>query len=96
MAPARKLAMVCELYDAGMALRVAGLRLRHPGWPRDKLDFAARRSLRHAGTWPAPAIHRPAETIGIELLRNGLGGSRPLWRAEAAAAAVIPPFSSAS
>jgi len=50
MTPARKLALVCELYEAGIALRVAGLRLQHPDWPRDKLDFEARRSLRHAGT----------------------------------------------
>ncbi len=50
MTPARKLAMMCELYEAGIALRVAGLRLQHPDWPRDRLEFEARRSLRNAGT----------------------------------------------
>ena len=42
--------MMCELYEAGIALRVAGLRLQHPDWPRDRLEFEARRSLRNAGT----------------------------------------------
>jgi hypothetical protein len=50
MTPARKLAMLCELYDAGIALRIAGLRLQHPEWPRDRLEFEARRALRRAGT----------------------------------------------
>jgi hypothetical protein len=48
--PARKLAMVCDLYQAGIALRVAGLRLQHADWPREKLEFEARRALRYAGT----------------------------------------------
>jgi len=50
MTPARKLAMLCDLYHAGIALRVAGIRLRHPDWPREKLEFEARRALRCAGT----------------------------------------------
>jgi hypothetical protein len=50
MSPARKLGMVCDLYHAGIALRVAGMRLQHPDWPRDKLELEARRALRHAGT----------------------------------------------
>jgi hypothetical protein len=50
MPPARKFAMVSELYDAGIALRVAGLRLQHPDRPLAELDFEARKALRHAGT----------------------------------------------
>ncbi len=50
MTRARKLTMLCKLYDAGIALRVAGLRLQHPDWSREQLEFEARRSLRHAGT----------------------------------------------
>jgi 3-deoxy-D-manno-octulosonic acid (KDO) 8-phosphate synthase len=50
MTPARKLEMVCELYHAGIALRVAGMRLQHPDWPEEKLEWEARRALRYAGT----------------------------------------------
>jgi hypothetical protein len=50
MTPAQKLDMVCDLYDAGIQLRVAGLRMAHPDWPRERLEFEARRSLLHAGT----------------------------------------------
>jgi hypothetical protein len=31
-------------------LRVAGLKLCYPDWPKQKLEFEAKRSLRHAGT----------------------------------------------
>ena len=50
MTPAQKLEMVADLYEAGIQLRVAGLRLAHPDWPRERLDFEARRSLLYAGT----------------------------------------------
>jgi hypothetical protein len=50
MSAAAKLEMVCDLYHAGIALRVAGLKLRYPDWPKQKLEFEAKRSLRHAGT----------------------------------------------
>lgn len=50
MTPAQKLQMVCDLYDAGIRLRVAGLRLEHPDWPEEHLEFVARRSLLYAGT----------------------------------------------
>jgi hypothetical protein len=50
MTPAQKLQMVCDLYYTGIELRVAGLRMRHPDWPREKLEFEARRSLLYAGT----------------------------------------------
>lgn len=50
MSPAQKLQMVCDLYHAGIELRIAGLRMRHPDWPREELEREARRSLLHAGT----------------------------------------------
>jgi len=50
MMPAQKLAMVCDLYHAGIALRVAGLRLQHPDRSIEQLEMEARRALRHAGT----------------------------------------------
>jgi hypothetical protein len=50
MSAAEKLRMVASLYEAGIRLRVAGLRLAHPDWPRERLEFEARRSLLYAGT----------------------------------------------
>ena len=50
MTPAQKLRMVAELYESGIRLRVAGLRLAHPDWPEERLDREARRSLLYAGT----------------------------------------------
>lgn len=50
MSPAQKLQMVADLYEAGIQLRVAGLRVTHPDWPSERLEFEARRSLLHAGT----------------------------------------------
>lgn len=48
--PAQKLEAVAALYAAGIQLRMAGLRMTHPDWPDDRLEYEARRSLRHAGT----------------------------------------------
>jgi hypothetical protein len=42
--------MVCALYETGIQLRIAGLRMRHPDWPLERLDREARRSLLYAGT----------------------------------------------
>ena len=50
MTPAQKLRMVAELYESGIRLRVAGLRLANPDWPEERLDREARRSLLYAGT----------------------------------------------
>jgi hypothetical protein len=50
MSPAQKLQMVCDLYETGIQLRVAGLQAVHPDWAPERLDFEARRSLLHAGT----------------------------------------------
>lgn len=48
--PAQKLEMAAALYEAGILLRMAGLRMTHPGWSDEQLGHEARRSLRHAGT----------------------------------------------
>ena len=50
MTPAQKLRMVTDLYETGIRLRVAGLRMAHPDWPATRLELEARRSLLHAGT----------------------------------------------
>jgi hypothetical protein len=50
MTPAEKLEMVSVLYETGIRLRMAGLRLAHPDWPDDRLEREARRSLLYAGT----------------------------------------------
>ena len=50
MSPAQKLRMVSELYEAGIRLKAAGLRMKHPDWPQERLLFEARRSLLFAGT----------------------------------------------
>jgi hypothetical protein len=50
MTPAQKLRMLAALYDAGVRLKAAGLKLKHPDWPAEKLLFEARRSLLYAGT----------------------------------------------
>ena len=50
MTPAQKLQMVADLYETGIRLRVEGLRMAHPDWPDEKLEFEARRSLLYAGT----------------------------------------------
>ena len=41
---------VADLYHAGIRLKAAGLRLKHPDWPEQRLLFEARRSLLFAGT----------------------------------------------
>lgn len=48
--PAQKLAAVAALYEAAIRLRMAGLRMTHADWPEDRVEYEARRSLRHAGT----------------------------------------------
>jgi len=37
--------MVADLYEAGIQLRVAGLRHAHPDWPTERLEFEARDPL---------------------------------------------------
>jgi hypothetical protein len=48
--PAAKLAQVAALYEAGIRLRMAGLRMTHPEWTDAQRELEARCSLRHAGT----------------------------------------------
>ena len=48
--PAQKIEAVAALYQMGIRLRMAGLRMTHPEWTDQQLEFEARRSLRHAGT----------------------------------------------
>jgi len=48
--PAQKIEAVAALYQMGIRLRMAGLRMIHPEWTDQQLEFEARRSLRHAGT----------------------------------------------
>jgi hypothetical protein len=50
MSPAQKLRMVADLYEAGIRLRVAGLRMAHPERPVEDLEREARQSLLYAGT----------------------------------------------
>lgn len=50
MTPAEKLRLLCELYEAGIRLRMAGLRMAHPDWPDERLEREARRALLYAGT----------------------------------------------
>jgi hypothetical protein len=50
MTPAQKLQMVADLYHAGVRLKAAGLRMVHPDWSEERLDWEARRSLLYAGT----------------------------------------------
>jgi hypothetical protein len=50
MTPAQNMSMTAALYEAGIQLRVAGLRMAHPDWPAERLEHEARRSLLHAGT----------------------------------------------
>jgi hypothetical protein len=50
MTPAEKIQRVVDLYQAGIRLRMEGLRMRHLDWTDEQLSFEARRSLRHAGT----------------------------------------------
>ena len=50
MTPAEKLRMVADLYEAGIRLRMAGLRMAHPDWTDERLEHEARRSLLYAGT----------------------------------------------
>lgn len=50
MTPREKIERVVQLYNAGIRLRMAGLRMQHPDWTEEQLEFEARRSLLYAGT----------------------------------------------
>lgn len=50
MTPAEKIEMVMALREAGIRLRVAGLRMAHPDWTDEQLDREARQALLRVGT----------------------------------------------
>ena len=50
MTPAEKLRMVADLYETGIRLRMAGLRMAHSDWSDERLEHEARRSLLYSGT----------------------------------------------
>jgi hypothetical protein len=50
MSVARKLELITMMREMGIGLRIAGLRMRHPDWPEEKLDTEARRAAMHAST----------------------------------------------
>jgi hypothetical protein len=50
MSPAQKLELVAHMHRTGVQLKMAGLRLKNPDWPDERLEREARRSLLHAGT----------------------------------------------
>jgi len=50
MTPAEKIRLVAALYETGIRLRMAGLRMAHPDWPDERLEREARRALLYAGT----------------------------------------------
>ena len=50
MSIGRKLELITMMREAGIGLRIAGLRMRHPDWPEEKLEIEARRAAMHAST----------------------------------------------
>ena len=50
MSPREKLEMVAQLYHSAIRLRMAGLRMTHPDWTDERLEFEARRNFLYAGT----------------------------------------------
>ena len=50
MSVARKIEIITMMREAGIGLRIAGLRMRHPDWSEEKLETEARRAAIHAST----------------------------------------------
>lgn len=50
MSVARKIEIITMMRETGIGLRIAGLRMRHPDWPEEKLETEARRAAIHAST----------------------------------------------
>ena len=50
MTPARKFAPLVQMYHAGIALKMAGLRLQHPDWSEEELLREACRRVMYANT----------------------------------------------
>lgn len=50
MSVARKIEIITMMRETGIHLRIAGLRMRHPDWPEEKLETEARRAAMYAST----------------------------------------------
>ena len=50
MSIARKIEIITMMRETGIHLRIAGLRMRHPDWPEEKLETEARRAAMVACT----------------------------------------------
>lgn len=50
MSIGEKLEIITMMREAGINLRMTGLRMRHPDWPPDKIEYEARRAAMYAST----------------------------------------------
>ena len=50
MSVAQKIRLAEQMCAMGVAMKVCGLRMKHPDWPQEKLEREARRSALYAGT----------------------------------------------
>ncbi len=50
MSIAKKFDLITTMRETGIKLRIAGMRMRHPDWPDEKLETEARRSAMYANT----------------------------------------------
>jgi hypothetical protein len=50
MSIAQKFDLITMMRETGIKLRIAGLRMRHPEWPEEKLETEARRAAMYACT----------------------------------------------
>ena len=50
MTVAQKVAKIWSMRESAIGLRMAGLRMRHPDWPEEKVEYEARRWALYAST----------------------------------------------
>lgn len=50
MSAAQKIGVVAQMNAMGIAMKVCGLRRKHPDWSAEELEREARRSALYAGT----------------------------------------------
>ena len=50
MSVAQKFELVAQINEMGIAMKVCGLRKKHPEWSAEQLDREARRSALYAGS----------------------------------------------
>ena len=50
MTAGQKLEIITMMREAGIGLRIAGLRMRHPDWTEAQLELEARRAAMYAST----------------------------------------------